>query len=60
MTIAPKSSIMANIIRNILSEIGTRLPKSDRIPNDKATYLNVMSQFEPQQEYAKKNRKTAT
>ena len=36
ITMAPRSSIIANAVRNILSEIGTLFPNKDNTPNEKA------------------------
>ena len=36
ITIAPRSSIIANAVRKTLSEIGTRDPKRDKTPKEKA------------------------
>jgi hypothetical protein len=36
MTTAPRSSMMASAVRNTLSEVGTREPRSDRTPSAKA------------------------
>ena len=39
--IAPKSSITANAVKNILSEVGTRFPNNDNIPNAKAMSVAI-------------------
>ena len=39
--IAPKSSITAKAVKNILRESGTRLPNKDKIPNAKAISVAI-------------------
>ena len=34
MTIAPKSSIMANAVKKTFKDIGTLFPNKDKTPND--------------------------
>ncbi|MNQ66200.1 hypothetical protein D3C85_806860 [compost metagenome] len=38
---APKSSITASAVRNIFSEMGTRLPNKDKIPIAKAMSVAI-------------------
>lgn len=39
--IAPKSSIIANAVKNTLSEVGTLLPNNDKILNAKAMSVAI-------------------
>jgi len=39
--IAPKSSIIAKAVKNIFSEVGTRLPKRDKMPIAKAMSVAI-------------------